>query len=88
MWREPWLWMVLGLGLALAEMLLPGFYLLGFAVGAVATGALDVADEKNDAKEPCDHGGAPVRLQHQLVAHRVGRQDVPRVLRVGLELAP
>lgn len=40
MWREPWLWMVLGVGLALAEMLLPGFYLLGFAVGAVATGAL------------------------------------------------
>ncbi|WP_420352849.1 NfeD family protein [Paenirhodobacter sp.] len=40
MWREPWLWMVAGVGLAICEMFLPGFYLLGFAVGAVLTGAL------------------------------------------------
>lgn len=39
-WSLPWVWVVLGVAMALAEMVLPGFYLLGFAIGAVATGML------------------------------------------------
>ncbi|HEY0214548.1 MAG TPA: hypothetical protein VGC40_13350 [Paenirhodobacter sp.] len=40
MWLYPWIWIVAGVVLALLEMLLPGFYLLGFAIGAVLTGVL------------------------------------------------
>ncbi|HEY0276196.1 MAG TPA: hypothetical protein VGC31_09040 [Paenirhodobacter sp.] len=40
MWHYPWVWMVAAVLLALLEMLLPGFYLLGFAIGAVLTGVL------------------------------------------------
>lgn len=39
-WQMPWVWVVIGVLMALAEMVLPGFYLLGFAIGAVATGVL------------------------------------------------
>lgn len=39
-WQMPWVWVVIGVVMALAEMVLPGFYLLGFAIGAVLTGAL------------------------------------------------
>lgn len=35
-----WIWITAGVVLAFLELLLPGFYLLGFAIGAVATGAL------------------------------------------------
>ena len=35
-----WLWMVAGLGLAILEVLLPGYIFAGFAVAAVATGGL------------------------------------------------
>lgn len=40
LWQFWWLWMLAGLGLAMAEMLLPGFVFLGFALGALATGGL------------------------------------------------
>lgn len=39
-WQEPWAWIVAGVVLAGLEMLLPGFILLGFAVGALAVGVL------------------------------------------------
>ncbi|WP_241565276.1 NfeD family protein [Paenirhodobacter populi] len=39
-WLQPWVWIVAGVVLALLEMLLPGFYLLGFAIGAIITGVL------------------------------------------------
>jgi membrane protein implicated in regulation of membrane protease activity len=39
-WQQGWVWMVAGLVLAIAETLLPGFILLGFAVGAICTGVL------------------------------------------------
>ncbi|WP_374292725.1 NfeD family protein [Paenirhodobacter enshiensis] len=35
-----WIWITAGVVLAFLELLLPGFYLLGFAIGAVASGAL------------------------------------------------
>ncbi|MEZ5686482.1 MAG: hypothetical protein R3D78_11580 [Paracoccaceae bacterium] len=40
LWQEPWVWIVAGVALAGLEMLLPGFILLGFAVGAVVVGVL------------------------------------------------
>ncbi|KFE34856.1 NfeD family protein [Thioclava atlantica] len=39
-WQQPWLWIVAGVVLAVAEMLIPGFIFLGFAIGAVLVGAL------------------------------------------------
>jgi inner membrane protein len=39
LWQEWWLWIVAGLILGIAEMLLPGFILMGFAIGAIVTGA-------------------------------------------------
>lgn len=35
-----WVWVAAGLILAIAETLLPGFILLGFAIGAAITGIL------------------------------------------------
>jgi inner membrane protein len=35
-----WVWMVAGLGLAILEVILPGYLFAGFAVAAVLTGAL------------------------------------------------
>lgn len=35
-----WIWVVAGLGIALLELLLPGYIFLGFAIGAVLTGLL------------------------------------------------
>jgi membrane protein implicated in regulation of membrane protease activity len=37
-WHMPWAWLAAGLLLAIAETILPGFILLGFAIGAVITG--------------------------------------------------
>lgn len=34
LWREPWAWVVLAAILAVLEVILPGFILLGFAIGA------------------------------------------------------
>ncbi len=39
-WQEWWVWIVGGIGLAVLEILAPGYVLLGFAVGALATGGL------------------------------------------------
>lgn len=35
-----WVWAVVGVALAALEVIIPGFIFLGFAIGAVATGAL------------------------------------------------
>jgi len=35
-----WVWIAAGLGLAILEILVPGFLFAGFAVGAVITGAV------------------------------------------------
>ncbi|OWY12936.1 hypothetical protein B6V72_08995 [Thioclava sp. F34-6] len=40
LWQLPWVWVVAGLVLGVAEMLIPGFIFLGFSIGAVVTGAL------------------------------------------------
>lgn len=40
LWQEWWVWMVAGAVLAILEVLLPGFILLGFALGAALTGTL------------------------------------------------
>ncbi len=40
LWQEWWVWMVAGAVLAILEVLIPGFILLGFAIGAGLTGAL------------------------------------------------
>ncbi len=39
-WQEWWIWMVAGAVLAILEVLIPGFILLGFAIGAGLTGIL------------------------------------------------
>lgn len=40
LWQEWWVWMVAGAVLAILEVLIPGFILLGFAIGAGITGVL------------------------------------------------
>jgi membrane protein implicated in regulation of membrane protease activity len=35
-----WLWIAAGLVLAIVELLVPGYIFVGFAIGAVATGAI------------------------------------------------
>lgn len=40
MWQLWWVWAVAGLGLAILEVLIPGYVLLGFGIGAVATGLM------------------------------------------------
>jgi inner membrane protein len=40
LWQEWWVWMVAGAILAILEVLIPGFILLGFAIGAGLTGVL------------------------------------------------
>jgi len=40
LWQEWWVWMVAGAALAILEILVSGFILLGFAIGAVLTGLL------------------------------------------------
>ncbi|MBZ4023618.1 hypothetical protein CKO11_14275 [Rhodobacter sp. TJ_12] len=39
-WKDPWIWVVVGLFLGALEMVLPGFILLGFAAGAILVGGL------------------------------------------------
>ncbi|MEZ5776730.1 MAG: hypothetical protein R3E44_00060 [Paracoccaceae bacterium] len=39
-WAEWWVWMIAGAVLAILEVAVPGFILLGFAVGAALTGLL------------------------------------------------
>lgn len=40
MWTVWWVWIVAGFALGILEVLTPGFIFLGFAAGAVLTGAL------------------------------------------------
>ncbi|MFU8881301.1 MAG: NfeD family protein [Rhodobacterales bacterium] len=40
LWQEWWVWVVVGVTLAVAEVMLPGFILLGFAIGAALVGVL------------------------------------------------
>ncbi len=40
LWQEWWVWVVVGVTLAVAEVMLPGFILLGFAIGAAVVGLL------------------------------------------------
>ena len=35
-----WAWVILGFGLGVLEIMVPGFIFLGFAIGAVVTGVL------------------------------------------------
>lgn len=39
-WTVWWLWVVAGFALGILEVLVPGFIFLGFAIGAVLTGAV------------------------------------------------
>lgn len=39
-WAQPWLWIAMGVLLGALEMVIPGFVLLGFAIGAAIVGAL------------------------------------------------
>lgn len=40
LWQTWWIWMAAGVALAFLEVMVSGFILLGFAVGAVLTGLL------------------------------------------------
>ncbi|MEI2805977.1 MAG: hypothetical protein V9G18_08575 [Albidovulum sp.] len=40
LWQEWWVWMVAGAALAILEVAVSGFVLLGFAIGAALTGLL------------------------------------------------
>lgn len=39
-WEIWWAWVAFGVGLAIVEVLAPGFVFLGFAIGAVVVGVL------------------------------------------------
>ncbi len=39
-WQEWWVWMAAGFVLAILEVVVSGYVLLGFAIGAVVTGLL------------------------------------------------
>jgi inner membrane protein len=39
-WEIWWAWVAAGIGLAILEVIVPGFVFLGFAIGAVVVGAL------------------------------------------------
>jgi inner membrane protein len=40
MWTTWWVWVVAGFALGVLEVIVPGYIFLGFAIGAVITGAL------------------------------------------------
>ena len=40
MWHEWWVWIAAGVVLAILEVMVSGYVLLGFAAGAVLTGVL------------------------------------------------
>ena len=42
-WTVWWAWVVLGFALGILEVLVPGYIFLGFAIGAVLTGAVVAA---------------------------------------------
>ena len=40
LWQEWWVWIVGGIALGVLEVIAPAFVLLGFSIGALATGGL------------------------------------------------
>lgn len=40
LWQQWWIWMIAGAVLGILEVVIPGFILLGFAIGAALTGLL------------------------------------------------
>lgn len=40
MWQAWWVWVAGGVAIGVLELLAPGYIFLGFALGAIATGAL------------------------------------------------
>lgn len=40
LWQESWVWIVGGIALGVLEIIAPGYVLLGFAIGALATGVM------------------------------------------------
>ncbi|MBW0158560.1 hypothetical protein OE699_10290 [Sedimentimonas flavescens] len=40
LWQQAWFWVAAGVVLGALEMLIPGFFLLGFAIGALVVGFL------------------------------------------------
>ena len=40
LWTESWIWLAAAFGLAILEVVAPGFIFLGFAIGAAAVGAI------------------------------------------------
>ncbi|MGO4917250.1 NfeD family protein [Pseudogemmobacter sp. W21_MBD1_M6] len=42
MWSLWWVWMVAGIGLAILEVIAPAFVLLGFSIGALAIGLMQL----------------------------------------------
>jgi len=40
LWQEWWVWIVGGIALGVLEIIAPAFVLLGFSIGALATGLL------------------------------------------------
>ncbi len=40
LWQQWWIWMIAGAILGILEVVVPGFILLGFAIGAALTGLL------------------------------------------------
>ncbi len=40
MWMMWWVWVVAGVALAALEVLAPGYFFLGFAIGAVSVGVI------------------------------------------------
>ena len=46
LWEIWWVWVAFGLGLAIFELIAPGFIFLGFAIGAVALGGIVAAGVK------------------------------------------
>ena len=40
LWAEWWVWLLAGVIFAILEVLIPGFILLGFAIGAAVVGVL------------------------------------------------
>ncbi len=40
LWQEWWVWIVGGIALGVLEIIAPAFVLLGFSIGALATGVL------------------------------------------------
>lgn len=52
LWQEWWVWIAAGVVLAILEVLVSGYVLLGFAAGAILTGLLVWASALGDTLSP------------------------------------